>query len=140
MHYEDNQGNAVDITQVKPNQQILAVATVTMQRHHKADVLFAYPLPAGMTSIALAQDFEDKADRPWFDKLLQPSFSEDRDDRHLAAFNAGNTSGKDTVFTHVFMLRAARQGVWHAPAYAIEEMYQPQYRAVYPSPTVTVKP
>ncbi|PID66265.1 MAG: hypothetical protein CR975_03825 [Gammaproteobacteria bacterium] len=140
MSYQDIEGNPVDITRLKVNQQVLAIAEITMQRQHNADVLFVYPLPAGVASIALAQDFADKADRPWFDKLAQPSFSEDRDDRHLAAFNIGDDSGENTVFTHVFMLRAARQGVWHAPAYGVEEMYQPEYRAVYPSPTVTVKP
>lgn len=139
MRYEDLQGNSLDISQLKQNQQVLAIATVTMKRHHKADVLFVYPLPAGLTSLPSAQAVEHQSDRPWTDKLVKPSFRESRDDRYLAAFNMKGKADKDTVFTHVFMLRAARKGTWHAPAYSIEEMYQPEYRAVYPSPTVTIE-
>lgn len=135
--YEDQQGRPVDITQLVPNQQVLVAVTVIPDKaqNNAADVLFAYPLPAGLTTLPLAQNFDDKADRKWFNQLKHPTFSEHRDDRYIAAFRLeGNKP-----FTHVFMLRAARKGVWHAPAYSLENMYLPALRAVYPAATVTIK-
>ncbi len=138
MRYEDDKGNAVDISQLKHNQQVLAIATISTEKtgNHSSDLLFAYPLPAGLSIVPMAQDFEDKADRAWFKQLKRSDFSEDRDDRHIAAFSVGS---KAETFTHAFMLRASRKGQWHAPEYSVENMYQPSYRASYPAPVVTVK-
>lgn len=136
MRYEDNNGNPVDITRLAANQQVLAVVTITPDKgqNDAADVIFAYPLPAGLTTLPLAQSGDSNADKAWFKQLKPPTFSEHRDDRYLAAFRMeGNQP-----FTHTFMLRAARKGVWHAPAYSLENMYLPELRAVYPSATVTI--
>ncbi len=142
MRYENSKGEPVDITQLKHNQQVLAVATITTASlgNYSSDIIFVYPLPAGLSIVPMAEDFEDKADRPWFKSLARATFSENRDDRHLAAFSINNlTSGEDKTFTHVFMLRASRKGVWHAPEYSVENMYEPEYRAVYPAPVISVE-
>ncbi|MBS9777823.1 MAG: hypothetical protein KGV50_03570 [Gammaproteobacteria bacterium] len=135
MRYEDANGNEVTIKNLKNNQQIYAIATISVDKTtDTGDVMFAYPLASGLSIMPLSQSSQDKSDRRWYKKLKHAQFSENRDDRHIAAFNV--QSGE--VFTHVFMLRATRSGTWHAPAYGIENMYQPQFRAMYPNSVITI--
>lgn len=136
--YEDDNGQPVNITRLKANQHVWAIATI--ERLHKgdesADIMFNYPLGAGLQVMTAEINENSKGKRPWYNSLKTPRFSENRDDRHLAAFYL---NPQEKSFTHAFMLRAARQGIWHAPAYSVEDMYLPQHRAVYPAPIVQIK-
>lgn len=132
MRYEDSQGNPVDLSYLTLHQQVTAVATIT--RTHSgspADTLFVYPLPAGLSVFPI----DIISNRDWSKQFNPGNFSETRDDRHLVAF----TIKAQETFTYAFILRATRQGNWHAPAYSIENMYQPEFTARYPSPIVNIK-
>ena len=66
-------------------------------------------------------------------KRLTPSFEEYRDDRYVAAWslNRGYRSRgiKDNALFVAYVMRAVTLGSFLVPAVAIEDMYQPIYRA-----------
>lgn len=134
----DLQGNPVDRNQLKLNDFVLLEfkleKTATAPKTD-ADMILVYSLPAGF-KVAENMPF-DHIDEGDASSQLVPEFTENRDDRHVAAFIFGQDQ---TMVLHRLVVRASSIGDWNAPAATLENMYQPQYRAVLPSDTITIKP
>lgn len=139
LSYYDLQGKKLDPSKLKLNQWVLLefdIAKTDSAPKTNADMMLVYPLPAGFKlsdNMPFASPNEAENGAP----QLIANFSENRDDRHLAAF----TFDKDqTKLLHRVVVRAAQTGSWQAPALSLENMYQPQYRAQTPSATVVIAP
>ncbi|MGR3808870.1 alpha-2-macroglobulin family protein [Pasteurella testudinis] len=131
----DLQGKPLDPSALQLNQLLtieFKLSKTASAPQTDAEMMLVYALPAGfsvqenMTPPVAQND----------DSTLFVDFSENRDDRHLLAFTFAKTQSQ---VTHRLVVRAAKRGLWTAPATTLENMYQPQYRAALPVSTVEIK-
>ncbi|TNG95806.1 hypothetical protein FHQ28_03570 [Pasteurellaceae bacterium USgator11] len=133
--FRDLQGRALDPAALSLNELVVIefeLSKTETAPQTNADMMLVYSLPAGFS-------IQENMSLPIFeqdDSSLQAEFSENRDDRHLVAFNFAQNQ---TSATHRIVVRAAKSGDWTAPATTLENMYQPQYRAVLPSAEIRIK-
>lgn len=134
----DLQGKPLDPNALKLNQHLLlefSLKKTADAPQTDAEMMLVYSLPAGF-KVAENMPFAYIDDGDESEGLI-PHFTENRDDRHLAAFTFDKAQ---TKVVHRLVVRAAQVGSWQAPATTLENMYQPQYRAVQPASGVTIQP
>ena len=118
-------GKPVDPATIRQNDRFVVVLKVTELEAAYARLMLVDPLPAG-----LEIDNPDLFDGGSVDDLaflkrdVEPTHTEYRDDRFVAAFDR---EGKDkATFTLAYMVRAVTPGRYVLPPATIEDMYRPQ--------------
>jgi len=81
-------------------------------------------LPAGFEiETATASTGESSSRYAWVKDLTATAYTEQRDDRYIAALDLG--SGKKE-FTLAYVVRAVTPGEFKYPALVVEDMYEPE--------------
>ena len=118
-------GSKLDVAKVKQTDRFIVALKITEQEAAYARLLLVDHLPAG-----LEIDNPNLLDGGSTDALtflkaqIEPSHTEYRDDRFVAAFDR---SGSDkAVFTVAYIVRAVTPGKYVYPPASIEDMYRPQ--------------
>jgi uncharacterized protein YfaS (alpha-2-macroglobulin family) len=118
-------GQKLDPASIKQNDRFVVTLKVTETEAAFAHLVLNDPLPAG-----LEIDNPDLYDGGSVDALsrvksdIQPSHTEYRDDRFVAAFDR---DGSDkATFSLAYIVRAVSPGHYLQPAATIEDMYRPQ--------------
>ncbi|MGH6891907.1 MAG: alpha-2-macroglobulin family protein, partial [Dongiaceae bacterium] len=124
-------GTEADLSQVRQNDLMVVLLTGRSTSGLDHQALITDLLPAGFeTEIASLASARQTGDYSWLPELTQPTYSEYRDDRFVAAFDvydedSGNLN-RDFVFA--YLVRAVTPGDYKLPAPSIEDMYKPTYR------------
>ncbi len=116
-------GVEVDPSRVAQNTRLVAVLTVTEAEPRPGRVLLVDRLPAGfeidnpaLVTSASSDAFAFLGDAP------QPTHSEFRDDRFVAAFD--READAPVVYTAAYVVRAVAPGRYAQPAATVEDMYR----------------
>jgi len=130
LRYENADGTVLDPAKLPNNTDIRITATFTPKLDREtsqSDLVYTYPLPAGITLSALRDD-NNSAMEPGDDDedRVNYQYRENRDDRHIAAFTL---NGAPKAFSYTIHGRTTRAGTWHAPGASIENMYHPEEHA-----------
>jgi len=130
LRYENADGTVLDPAKLPNNTDIRIIATFTPKLDREtsqSDLVYTYPLPAGITLSALRDD-NNSAMEPGDDDedRVNYQYRENRDDRHIAAFTL---NGAPKAFSYTIHGRTTRAGTWHAPGASIENMYHPEEHA-----------
>jgi len=81
-------------------------------------------LPAGFEiETATVSKGRSTADYSWLPNLSDATYTEERDDRYVAALDLRG-GAKD--FTLAYLVRAVTAGEFHYPALVVEDMYEPE--------------
>jgi alpha-2-macroglobulin len=118
-------GQKLDPATIKQNDRFVVTLKVTETEAAYAHLVLDDPLPAG-----LEIDNPDLYDGgsvdalSWVKSDIQPSHTEYRDDRFVAAFDRDGQS--KATFSLAYIVRAVSPGHYLQPAATIEDMYRPQ--------------
>ncbi len=135
--YYSMDGDRIDPTKIKQNDRFVITLKVTENAAAYAHLVLNDPLPAG-----LEIDNPDLYDGgnvdalSWVKTDVQPTHTEYRDDRFVAAFDRDGQSA--ATFAVAYIVRAVTPGRYVAPAATIEDMYRPQRYARTDTGAVTV--
>ena len=135
--YYSLDGNPLDPTKIKQNDRFVITLKVTEDAAAYAHLVLDDPLPAGLEIDN--PDLYDGGDvdaLSWVKTDVQPTHTEYRDDRFVAAFDRDGQSA--ATFAVAYIVRAVTPGRYVAPAATIEDMYRPQRFARTATTAVTV--
>ncbi len=94
-------------------------------------------LPAGFEIATATLSGQAAGSYPWVKGLSDTAYTEERDDRYIAALDLGeNTSD----FTLAYVVRAVTPGEFKYPALVVEDMYEPQTTGRTAIGSLTVQP
>jgi uncharacterized protein YfaS (alpha-2-macroglobulin family) len=118
-------GTQVDPATVRQNDRLVVVLKVTETEAAFARLLLTDYLPAGFEiDNPNLVDSGSLAGLPWLKRDVEPTHTEYRDDRFVAAFDR---DGSDAAFfTVAYMVRAVSPGRYVHPPALIEDMYRPE--------------
>nr|WP_246505323.1 alpha-2-macroglobulin [Microvirga antarctica] len=118
-------GTQVQPSTVQQNERLVVVLKVTEAAAKQARILLVDRLPAGfeIDNPKLA-DSDSVAELPWLKRDVEPSHTEFRDDRFVAAFD--REPSQSAFFTIAYMVRAVSPGRYVHPAAQVEDMYRPE--------------
>ncbi|MBV8889235.1 MAG: alpha-2-macroglobulin family protein [Alphaproteobacteria bacterium] len=118
-------GSAADLTKVKQTDLfVVVVKGVRSDAARAAQTLVVDLLPAGFEiETATASGGDSPANYSWLPKLSTATYTEERDDRFIAALDLG-VGTKD--FTLAYVVRAVTPGEYKYPALDVEDMYEPE--------------
>jgi len=118
-------GEKIDPAKIKQNDRFVVTLKVTETEAAYAKLLLVDPLPAGL-EIDNPDLFEggDVEGLAWLKKDVEPTHTEYRDDRFVAAFN--RDGGSKATFSMAYIVRAVTPGHYVLPPATIEDMYRPQ--------------
>jgi hypothetical protein len=122
----------------KQNERVVVVLKVTEREARRAKLLLVDKLPAGLEidnpKLVESGSLDGLA---WLTQEVEPTHSEYRDDRFVAAFN--RDGGDQATFSVAYIVRAVTPGVYVLPPAQIEDMYRPERfgRTAYGSFEVT---
>jgi alpha-2-macroglobulin len=89
-----------------------------------AQALVVDLLPAGFEiETATVSKGRSTSDYSWLPNLTDPTYTEERDDRFVAALDL---RGGTKDFTLAYVVRAVTVGEFHYPALVVEDMYEPE--------------
>ncbi len=74
---------------------------------------------------------------PWLKDLTDTAYTEERDDRYIAALDLGDGNGD---FTLAYVVRAVTPGEFKYPALVVEDMYEPETSGRTAIGTLSVQP
>ncbi len=117
-------GKPLDATAITQNQRLVVVLDMVEPKAEAAHVLLTDPLPAGLeieNSDILAGD--SGAPLPFLSQQPQPTHTEYRDDRFIAAFY--RDAGAGATYSIGYVVRAITPGHFVWPAATVEDMYRP---------------
>ena len=129
LRYESADGTVLDPAKLPNNTDLRITATFTPKLEREAaqsDLVYTYPLPAGITLNALRDNESVMEPSDDDDNRVDYQYRENRDDRHIAAFTQ---NGAPKAFSYTIYGRTTRAGTWHAPGASIENMYHPEEHA-----------
>ena len=129
LRYESADGTVLDPAKLPNNTDLRITATFTPKLEREAaqsDLVYTYPLPAGITLNALRDNENVMEAGEDDDNRVNYQYRENRDDRHIAAFTL---NGAPKAFSYTIYGRTTRAGTWHAPGASIENMYHPEEHA-----------
>ncbi|PWR20502.1 alpha-2-macroglobulin family protein [Zavarzinia compransoris] len=130
-------GKPVDLKAVPQGTMMVAVVVgrTTQDRDNQLMVIDLLPAGFEVENPRLA-NASDAGELDWLPELTDTAYTEALDDRYVAAFD---TSGAGP-FAAAYLVRAVTPGTYRVPGVAVEDMYQPEYRARAAMGTVTVVP
>ena len=117
-------GKPLDATAITQNQRLVVVLDMVEPKAEAAHVLLTDPLPAGLeieNPDILAGD--SGAPLPFLSQQPQPTHTEYRDDRFIAAFD--RDAGAGATYSIGYVVRAITPGHFVWPAATVEDMYRP---------------
>jgi alpha-2-macroglobulin len=117
-------GSLADLTKVR--QTDLFVVVIKGKRtdpSRAARTLVVDLLPAGFEIATATVSGQSAGNYPWLTKLTDTAYTEERDDRYIAALDMGDGAGE---FTLAYVVRAVTPGEFKYPALAVEDMYEPE--------------
>lgn len=131
-------GSKVDPRQLKQNERVVVVLTVTERVDAFARLLLVDRLPAGLEidNPALV-DASNVAELAWLKRDIEPAHTEYRDDRFVAAFDR---SGTAATYSVAYVARAVSPGRFIHPPVVVEDMYRPERFGRSDSGTLEVLP
>ncbi len=93
-------------------------------RRGPARTLVVDLLPAGFEiETATVSKGRSTADYSWLQELTDATYTEERDDRYIAALDLANGAAE---FTLAYVVRAVTPGEFKYPALVVEDMYEPE--------------
>ncbi|HRD78299.1 MAG TPA: alpha-2-macroglobulin family protein, partial [Hyphomicrobiaceae bacterium] len=121
---------------VKQNDRLVVVVKVTLKEKEKGGrILLVDRLPAGLEiENARLVDSGSVKSLDWLKRTVEPTHTEFRDDRFVAAFDVfrrgrrseeGDAKAPDTLVV-AYIVRAVTPGTFTHPAATVEDMYQPE--------------
>jgi uncharacterized protein YfaS (alpha-2-macroglobulin family) len=118
-------GKKIDPAAIKQNDRFVVTLKVTEMEAAYARLLLVDPLPAGL-EIDNPDLFEGGSVEAlaWLKKDVEPTHTEYRDDRFVAAF--ARDGAEKATFTVAYIVRAVTPGHYVQPPATIEDMYRPQ--------------
>ncbi|MET0427620.1 MAG: alpha-2-macroglobulin family protein, partial [Microvirga sp.] len=118
-------GTRVQPDQVRQNDRLVTVVTVTETEAKQARVLLVDRLPAGfeIDNPSLV-DADTAAGLSWLKQDVEPVHVEYRDDRLVAAFD--REPSQPAIFSIAYTVRAVSPGRYVHPPAQIEDMYRPE--------------
>jgi alpha-2-macroglobulin len=117
-------GETVDIKNVRQNERFVVVLKVTERAAQFGRLLLVDPLPAGLEiDNPKLVDGTVLSALDWLKRDIEPSASEYRDDRFVAAFD--RSTGQSATFSVAYVVRAVSPGRYVHPGALIEDMYRP---------------
>lgn len=124
-NYYKLDGSQVQPSAVQQNDRLVVVLKVTENESRQARVLLVDRLPAGfeIDNPSLV-DSNTVAGLNWLKRDVEPTHTEYRDDRFVAAFD--RDVGQSAFFTVAYMVRAVSPGRYVHPAAQVEDMYRPE--------------
>jgi alpha-2-macroglobulin len=131
-------GSPADLTKVR--QTDLFVVVIKGKRTdpaRAARTLVVDLLPAGFEIATASVGGQSAASYPWLKDLTIPAYTEERDDRYIAALDLGERTGE---FTLAYVVRAVTPGEFKVPALVVEDMYEPETTGRTAIGTLTVQP
>ncbi|MEW6436215.1 MAG: alpha-2-macroglobulin [Pseudomonadota bacterium] len=135
--YYSLDGNPIDPAKIKQNDRLVITLKVTESAAAYSHLVLDDPLPAGLEIDN--PDLYDGGDvdaLSWVKSDVQPTHTEYRDDRFIAAFDRDGQS--TATFAVAYIVRAVTPGRYVAPAATIEDMYRPQRFGRTDTGTVTI--
>jgi uncharacterized protein YfaS (alpha-2-macroglobulin family) len=93
-------------------------------------------LPAGFEITTANAGGDSAANYPWLKDLTDTAYTEERDDRYIAALDLGDGKGD---FTLAYVVRAVTPGEFKYPALVVEDMYEPETTARTATGTLKVQ-
>jgi len=103
-----------------------------------AQTLVVDPLPAGFEiETATVSKGRSTADYSWLPELTEATYTEERDDRFVAALDL---KSRVSDFTLAYVARAVTAGEFTYPAVVVEDMYEPETRGRTAMGKLTVAP
>jgi alpha-2-macroglobulin len=117
-------GSPADLT--KARQTDLFVVVVKGKRTdpaRAARTLVVDLLPAGFEIATASLSGQSAASYPWLKDLADTAYTEERDDRYIAALDLKEGTGD---FTLAYVVRAVTPGEFKCPALVVEDMYEPE--------------
>lgn len=117
-------GTLVDPATVKQNERLVTVLKITEREASQAEVLLVDYLPAGfeIDNPSLV-DSADISALSWLTRDVEPSHTEYRDDRFVAAFH--REPDQSAFFSVAYVVRAVSPGRYLHPPAVVEDMYRP---------------
>src|SRR5262249_48097517 len=88
-----------------------------------AQTLVVDLLPAGFEIENASLGGQSSSNYDWLKNLTSTSYTEQRDDRYIAALDLSQASGE---FTLAYVVRAVTPGEFAYPALVVEDMYEPE--------------
>lgn len=130
-------GKPVDLKAVPQGTLMVAVVVgkTTQDRDNQLMVIDLLPAGFEVENPRLA-NASNAGELDWLPEMSATDYTESLDDRFVAAFD---TSGAGN-FAVAYLVRAVTPGTYRVPGVAVEDMYQPEYRARAAMGTVTVVP
>ncbi|MBS7702462.1 alpha-2-macroglobulin family protein [Chelatococcus asaccharovorans] len=124
-NYYKLDGTQVDPAHVNQNDRLVVTLKVTETEAAFARLLLVDYLPAGFEiDNPNLVDSGSVAGLDWLKRDVEPSHTEYRDDRFVAAFD--RDGGKAAFFTVAYMVRAVSPGTFVHPPAVVEDMYRPE--------------
>ena len=117
-------GSPADLTKVR--QTDLFVVVIKGKRSdpsRAARTLVVDLLPAGFEIATASLSGQSAGNYPWLSKLTDTAYTEERDDRYIAALDLADGAGE---FTLAYVVRAVTPGEFKYPALVVEDMYEPE--------------
>jgi len=117
-------GSPADLTKLR--QTDLLVVVIKGKRTdtgRAARTLVVDLLPAGLEIQTVTANSQSTGQYPWLKDLTETAYTEERDDRYIAAVDMAE--GK-SEFTLAYVVRAVTPGEFVQPALVAEDMYEPE--------------
>ncbi len=123
-------GEAVEPSKLRQNERYVVAVRVRQQANIQGRVMIVDPLPAGLeienrnlTEGATLDGLPFLKQGGWIVDAVQPTHTESRDDRFVAAFENGTAA--NATFGAAYIVRAVSPGRYVHPAAFAEDMYRP---------------
>src|SRR4029077_3175221 len=94
-------------------------------------------LPAGFEIATATMSGQPEGTYAWLKDLSDTAYTEERDDRYIAALDLGENKGE---FTLAYVVRAVTPGQFKYPALVVEDMYEPETTGRTAIGALTVQP
>lgn len=123
--YHKLDGEKVDPSKVRQTDRLVVVLKVTEDKAQDANILLVDHLPAGfeIDNPSLVSG-ADTAGFDWLEGSVEPTHTEYRDDRFVAAFD--RTTSQSAFFHVAYIVRAVAPGTYIHPPAVVEDMYRPE--------------
>ncbi|MCW1840345.1 MG2 domain-containing protein [Prosthecomicrobium hirschii] len=132
-------GTKADPSKVRQTDRLVVVLKVTEASAQAADLLLVDHLPAGFEiDNPKLVDGSDTDKFSWLESSVEPSHTEYRDDRFVAAFD--RTASQSAFFHVAYIVRAVAPGTYMHPPAVVEDMYRPERFGRTGFGTVEVQP
>jgi len=131
-------GSLADLTKVR--QTDLFVVVVKGKRSdpaRAARTLVVDLLPAGFEIATATLSGQSATSYPWLKDLTETAYTEERDDRYIAALDLKEGTSD---FTLAYVVRAVTPGEFKYPALVVEDMYEPETTGRTAIGTLSVQP